>query len=80
MKGKEEVILSFEVTPDAEAIEVHCNPAGLESLRRALSELAESKDNHVHLLAPQYGGEELSEMKVGVKNTKVLSVKIFRWS
>lgn len=72
--------LSFEWDEKGEKLEIHGNREGLENLVRILqSLLAKDENDHVHLMTPQWGGEELSSEQQNPEATLVNHVKILHW-
>lgn len=71
-------ILSFELTKDADQIEIHGNEEGLRELIEALSRVLNASD-HDHLMTPAWGGSELTEEKQGETNRLINMVTIHLW-
>ena len=75
-------LLTFELTPDSDELEVHLDQEGLDSLLRALHRLADSKaplPRHDHLMTPSWAGNELTETKQGAGNTLLHKVTLRLW-
>ena len=49
-------ILTFELTKDADQIEIHGNEEGIRELIEALSRVVNASD-HDHLMTPAWGGK-----------------------
>ena len=78
----EEKILTFELAPDGDEIEVHFNKKGLQSLIKELQNLFESRNEspgHTHLMTPSWSGHELTEEKQGKKNLLINKVTLRLW-
>ena len=62
-------LLTFELGPDGEELEIHLDRRGLSELVRILSGLAQANgQTHDHLMTPAWGGVELSEEQQGEAN------------
>lgn len=72
-------LLTFEMDIKNEVLEVHCNERGLEKLKIMIDALAAKKQDHVHLMTKEWGGNELSGEKQSQENQLVNHVKIFKW-
>ncbi len=70
-------LLTFEMRPDTDAVEVHFNRAGLESLIRYLRKAAQEGD--IHLMTPAWGGAELSPEAQGSNSKLFNHVKMIYW-
>jgi hypothetical protein len=76
-------MLTFELSPDGDKIEIHCNQEGLDFLLRTLHQLADSKSplpRHNHLMTPSWAGNELTEEKQGESNTLLNKVTVRLWT
>ncbi len=72
--------LTFEFNEKNELLEIHGNAEGLIFLRDKITNLIEmEKNEHIHLMIPSWGGEELSENKKCNENVLVPHVKVFKW-
>ncbi|MDR1858552.1 MAG: hypothetical protein LBQ69_03695 [Treponema sp.] len=69
--------LSVELTKDG-IIEIHGNNSGLKYLIKNIQKIIKNKNNHVHLLTINYGGELMDEL-YGINNKKINHIKIFNW-
>jgi hypothetical protein len=56
-------VLSFEIVNDGKAIEIICDPEGIDRLVSELNKLKQV-GGHRHLLTPSNGGHELDETTV----------------
>lgn len=75
-------LLTFELIPDGDEVEIHCDQQGLEELLRLLNGLANSESplpKHEHLMTPSWAGHELTEEQQGEKNTLMNKVTIRLW-
>jgi hypothetical protein len=75
-------MLTFELTPDGDELEIHCDREGLNTLMRALRRLADSKSplpRHDHMMTPSWAGDELTEEKQGERNTLLNRVTLRLW-
>lgn len=71
-------LLTFEISPDGDELDIHCDIEGLKYLAKVLSKL-ENEPDHEHMMTPKWGGTELSEEKQA-EDTKLLNkVTIHRW-
>lgn len=78
--NKSRYLLTFELDPDNEILEIHGNQVGLEKLRNVIdSLLAKNKNDHTHLMSENWGGNELSDDKQCSDNEIINHVKIFKW-
>ncbi len=57
-------MITAELNEKLDAIELHLDTAGIESLIAQLEDL-KAYDSHIHLMTPAWGGEELSEASHG---------------
>jgi len=84
MKGHH--MLTFEINPDREVVEVHADSAGLAYLIEQLTWLKQKVDQgeceHIHLMTPDWGGSGLSSdpQNVSGKFSVVHHVKILGWT
>jgi len=79
----EEKMLTFELSPDKEILEIHCDKQGLEDLIYYLQKLLNSKSEpprHDHLMTPSWSGYELSEEKKIADNKLLNKVTIYLWN
>ena len=61
-------MLSFELTEDGKAIQIHCDSQGIGILLEKLSEQVRERGGHTHLRGPSAGGKDLNEISpFGVK-------------
>ena len=73
-------MLTFEWDENQELLEIHGNFIGLMELRNTIDSLIEScGSDHIHLMIPSWGGEELTEEKQCQLNVLIPHVKIFKW-
>ena len=75
-------LFTVELDKRGESIELHFNKAGVEYLISLLTKLVESdKQQHLHLMTPDWGGDELSSEKQNQsKETELLHhLKIMYW-
>jgi hypothetical protein len=57
-------MITAELNEKLDAIELHLDKAGIESLMAQLESL-KAYDSHIHLMTPSWGGKELSETAYG---------------
>ena len=70
-------LLTFEFDERDELLEIHGNTDGLISLRDKIDNLIKMKsDEHIHMMIPSWGGEELSEEKQCEDNRLIPHVKV----
>ncbi len=77
-----EKILTLELDQQGELIELHLNKAGAEYLKNVLVKLIENnQDEHLHLMTPDWGGNELTEEKQNKSNGVKLmhQLKLMYW-
>jgi len=77
-----EKILTFELVPDGDELEIHFDQQGLLFLIGELQKLAESKHElprHNHLMTPSWGGHELTEEKQCSNSTLINKVTLRLW-
>lgn len=75
-------ILTFELSPEGDELQIHCNQEGLTTLQGILRRLGESKaplPRHDHLMTPSWAGDELSEEKQGEGATLLNKVTVRLW-
>ncbi|QVL56443.1 MAG: immunity protein 32 [Simkaniaceae bacterium] len=74
-------LLTFESDKKHESIEIHCNQKGLENLKSIIDSLLSKQTcDHVHLMTPEWGGDELSSEKQCSENELINHIKIFKWT
>jgi hypothetical protein len=71
-------MLTFELTPDGDELEVHFDSHGAEELMKYLRKAVEHSD-HQHLMTLQWGGGELTEEVQGEFNKLIHHVKLMVW-
>ena len=71
-------MLTFELTKDADEVEIHGNEEGFRELMEALSMVINTSE-HDHLMTPAWGGRELTEEKQGKANRLINKVTIRLW-
>jgi hypothetical protein len=74
----EKPLLVFESAIKCDQIEVHGDEDGIRMLIKQL-EILLSKEEHIHLKTPSWGGDELSEEVQGENHHIINHVKIFCW-
>ena len=72
------VLLTFELIPSGDVVEIHANKEGLAQLIEMLQRVLQH-GGHDHLMTPSWGGWELSEEKQGEDSTLINHVKIILW-
>jgi hypothetical protein len=76
-------MLTFELTPDLDELEIHTDREGLRNLLNYIRRLMESDEplpRHDHLMTPSWGGHELTE-EAQTENGRLLNhVKIHLWN
>jgi hypothetical protein len=73
-------LLTFELGPDGEELEIHCDRRGLNELIRILERLVLAKgQSHDHLMTPAWGGTELSEEMQNEANRLLHKVTVRLW-
>lgn len=71
-------MLTFEITPDSNVMEIHADSHGLAMLISHLQSL-QKHEGHLHLMTPVWGGDELSEERQGKENRLMNHVKVMLW-
>jgi len=71
-------MLVFELTADADELEIHADEEGIQLLKRQLNDLL-AGELHIHLKTKAWGGEELSEEAQATDHKVINHVKIFCW-
>lgn len=74
-----DIHLTFELTPDAEELQIHANHEGLRHLIRILDLLQKQEEDHDHLTTPSWGGNDLSEELHGEGHKLINHVKVYVW-
>lgn len=77
-----EKVLTLELDQQGELIELHLNKAGAEYLKNVLVKLIENnQDEHLHLMTPDWGGDELSteQQNLGEDMKLMHQLKIMYW-
>jgi len=72
-------LLSVELVNGNDQVEIHCNEEGLSRLIEKLESLRTKQGDHIHLRAAEIGGNDLTDDLVGVKNKKIVELKVFNW-
>jgi hypothetical protein len=73
-------LLTFECDGQRQVVEVHANQEGLDYLIEALSRLRDSAiPDHIHMMTPAWGGQELSETNQNVEFAHLQHVKVCKW-
>lgn len=73
-------MLTFEIDNNGKSIEVHGNEEGLRFLIVTKQKLVSmDKQDHLHLMTPSWGGNELTDDMQGKDNELVDMVKVFLW-
>jgi hypothetical protein len=72
-------ILSFELDPERQEIQIRCNKEGIEDLIHYLQTILNSKNyaDHDHWMTPSWGGNELTEDKYDNKNNLIHKVSVY---
>lgn len=71
-------LLTFELSPDGDQLEIHGDIAGLKDLSRAIAKVIETHE-HEHLMTPSWGGNELTEESQGKGARIINKVTIHIW-
>lgn len=71
-------MLTFELTPDGDELEVHFDARGAEVLMKYLQQAVEHSD-HQHLMTAEWGGTELSAEAQGQQSKLIHHVKLMIW-
>jgi hypothetical protein len=71
-------VLTFELSPTGDEIQIHCDAEGVQTLIRSLARLAQKMtSDHDHLMTPSWAGHELTDEKQGQANRLVNMVTIY---
>jgi len=76
-------LLTLEFNPNEDVIEIHLNKVGAEYLINNLNRLIKNGENeHIHLLTPEWGGNELTTEKQNLNEETQLihHLKIMYWN
>lgn len=73
-------LVSFELSKEKDKVEIHGSPQALRDFSSLILKLAEDGMGDAHLMTASWGGEELSEEKLGISNELLNHVKIFCWA
>jgi hypothetical protein len=83
---KPDYLLTFEVEPDRDVVEVHADSGGLAKLIKELTWLKQKLDGgeceHSHLMTEDWGGSELSNQiqDESGESSLVHHVKVYGWT
>ena len=74
-------LLTFELVPSHDEVEIHCNESGLKELIYRLTLLLgdQNRPGHIHLATPGWAGNELTEELEGEKNLLINQVTVRLW-
>ena len=73
-------MLTFELRPDGDEIELHGDREGFLELAQALMDLATKGEiDHEHFMTEDWGGGRLSNVRQGLDNRLVHHVKVMFW-
>ncbi len=75
-------LLTFELSADAQELEIHLDQAGMEDLFLYLQRLRGgegSSPRHDHLMTPSWAGNELTEELQGAESTLLNKVTVVFW-
>lgn len=71
-------MLTFELTRDGDAVEIHVDQEGLAAFINQLEKLR-SSGGHLHLMTSDWGGDELTSKLQGANNHVINHVKVMLW-
>ena len=74
----DDFLISFEISKDGDELDVHCDDVGLEKLLSILSQL-KGNVQHVHLMTPSWGGNELSAEPQSEYGQPLNKVTFHKW-
>jgi len=77
-----EKVFTLELDQRDGILELHLNKTGAENLRNILDKLiSTNEDQHLHLMSPEWGGNELSSIQQNTSTTITLlhQLKIMYW-
>lgn len=66
-------LLTFEMDPQGDRLEIHLNQEGLNYFIRHLEDLKNLHNDPIHLMIPDWGGRELSNEKQGFVNMQLFT-------
>ena len=72
-------MLTFEWDKESEQLEIHANAKGLNDLVAQLTKLASYREEHLHMMTEDWGGEELSSDKQNSNAELINHVTVFKW-
>lgn len=72
------MLLTFELHPDGDELDVHLDAEGLKVLRSVL-DAVERTGSHEHLMTPSWSGSELTEEKQDPRATLLNKVTVHVW-
>lgn len=75
-------LLTFELSPDGDELDIHMSQEGLADLIQHLQRLAESRGplpRHDHLMTPGWSGDELTEEKQRADAELINKVTLRLW-
>jgi hypothetical protein len=75
---REVEMLTFELKPKHDVLELHCDDEGLKILTRLLGFLETKQIDHQHLMSPTWSGNELTETRQGTDTTLLHQVTIYK--
>lgn len=71
-------MLTFELKPKHDVLEIHCDDEGLKTLTRLLRLLETKQIDHQHLISPSWSGHELTEIRQGTDTTLLHQGTIYK--
>jgi hypothetical protein len=77
----EQMLATFEITPDGRRAQIHCDTLGLDEMLRNLTNLfnTKRKQSHDHWMTPSWAGHELTEQRKGDGTVLINKVDVYYW-
>ncbi len=72
------MMLSFELCPSGDQIEIHADAEGIAFLVKTLQRVSATRQ-HDHLIAPEWGGQELTSELQKPDNESIKKVTVVVW-
>ena len=73
-------MLTFEFDKKSEKLEIHFDQEGLSQLILQLKKLENhDKQEHIHLMTNDWGGEELTNMQQNLNANLIHHVAVYNW-
>lgn len=77
--GKNNFLLSFELSKNKDELDIHLNEEGLSRLIELLLRFKKHGYQHEHMMTPSWGGNELSEEQQALDSSLLNKVTFHKW-